>query len=609
MDIRKLVKDLLDLAALPKGEGLAGFTEDQLKQARDTAREIASYAKDARNVDDLRNAVEAFEAISTELTARAEAAAELEADLEALSSRIVVEQDDEGEGEGDAGEGDGEGEGEGSEEVVVQTPEPVTAAPAPEPEKPKPASVEPKVETPAPEPVKVEAPAVIVPEPSVAPSITAASDAPITLTAAGDVQGVSAGQVMKTELVASAMHAKAESVARSRTNGRYPVGRMDWLDGYKNADRFLSEDDPAHVNDRKIAAVVAAAQEQTRDILDQILAEKDPTKLAALTAAGGLCAPVNVRYELFTVGTTARPLRDSLTRFGASRGGITHNPPPVLADLAGSDAVNIYTEDDDTNSTGYPKGCLTVECSEPVTTTVDAITLCMIVGNYSRMFNPERFNATWGLGRVQHARIAEDKIWDTLDTLSTNVTAGEGLGATPDTLAQVERAAAQYRDRHRIDPSTPLRLRAPAFLRNILRVDLARRMPGDNTLAVSDGEIARFFAVRGIAVTWTLEAGQVAGGTSGYPQAGGALNPWPSVVDVHLSIDGTFLFLDGGSLDFGTEIRDFNLIRTNDTAAFMETFENVAFVGPEALMISLNICPDGSSGGTDEDAISCVSGS
>lgn len=597
MDIRKVIKELLELSSLPKGEGLVGFSEDQLKQARDTARQIASYSKETRNVDDLRAAVEAFEAISTELTERTEAAATLDRDLESLSSRVTAEPEPEVEPEvAPAAEPVVETP---APEVVVEAPEPVAASTTPAPAAPAPAT---------PEPVKVEAPAVIVPDPTISPTATPAEHA-VTLTAAGDVKGVSAGQVMAPTLVADAMLAKSAAIALSPSNGRWPVGKMDWLDGYKQQDRFLDDEDSLSVNTRKINAVVAAAQATTREYLDRIIWEQNPQELATLTAAGGLCAPVNVRYEIFTVGTTARPLRDSLTRFGATRGGIRFNSPPTLqGSIAGTSAVNIYTEDADTESTGYPKGCLTVGCGADNTVTVDAITLCMIVGNYQRMFFGENFTAWWGLGRVQHARVAEDKIWDRLDALSTNVSAGELLGATPDTLAQVERAAAQYRDRHRIDPDTPLRLRAPAFLRNILRTDLARRMPGDNTLAVSDGEIARFFAVRGIAVTWVLD-GQIAGGTSGYNQAAGALNPWPTSVDVNLSIDGTFLFLDGGSLDFGTEIRDFTMIRTNDSAAFMETFENVAFVGPEALHMTLNICASGEAAALQDAGALCSSGS
>lgn len=586
MDLKKLIKELLELSALPKGEGLVGYTDDQLKAARDTAREIASYAKDVKNVDDLRAAVEVFEAISTELTTRSEVAAQTDAEIADLASKLSQdgEGDDANGDEGNSDDGNSSGDGDANADApetkveAAKELEPVAASSIP-----------------------------VVPDPTT--PVTASADAPIVLIAGGDVKGLSAGQSMDPSMVADAMMTKANAMHKSHAGQPITVGTLEWT--YPE-DRFLDHEDSKARNMAKVNAVVAAAQEQTREYLDQILWEKDPAKLRSLVAAGGLCAPVNVRYELFTVGTTARPLRDSLTRFGATRGGIRFNKPPTLTDLrtaqGGVKAVNIYTEAQDASGADYPKGCIRVECTDDVEVAVASITLCMVVGNYSKMFNRESFDAWWGLGRVEHARRAEAAIWARLDTLSTNVAAGEGLGATPDTLAAVERAATQYRDRHRVDPDTPLRMRAPAFLANIMRVDMARRAPGDNQLAVPLTEIVRWFAARGIAVTWVLD-GQYASGTAQYTQTAGALNPWPDSVDVNIAIDGTFLFLDGGTLDFGTEIRDFDMIKANDVGAFMETFEEVAFVGPEAEMLTLDICPDGSTAGPNTSFDPCTSGS
>lgn len=586
MDIRKIIKELLGLDSLPKGDGLVGFTTEQLSEAANTARNIALWAKETKNVADLKAAVEAVETLTAEVKTRNEAT---EKDIAELSARIPAEASDQdnteddktNDDDGNSNDGNSDDDNASTQTVKVES------------------VVEAKPET---ELVTADA-TTVVPDSTTGPA--ANDEPPITLIAAGDVQGHSAGQALKVTEVADAMLAKADAVSRSRAEGRYSVGRLAWE---YPSERILRDDDNAATNTKKVNAVIAAAQEKTRETLDRIVAAKDPETLNALTAAGGLCAPVNVRYEVFTVGTTARPLRDSLTRFGATRGGIRFNAPPTLASIRDTDAVNIYTEDQDTSGADYPKGCIRVGCGQDVEVTVSAITLCMEVGNYQRMFFGENFTAWWGLGRVEHARQAEIAIWNRLDTLSTNVGAGEGLGATPDTLAQVTRAAAQYRDRHRIDPETPLRLRAPSFLRDIMQTDLARRQPGDNTLAVSYAEIARYFAVRNIAVTWVLD-GQYASGTSHYNQAAGALNPWPTTVDVNLSIDGTFLFLDGGTLDFGTEIRDFDQIRANDSGAFMETFENTAFVGPEAIMLTVNICPDGTTAGADTSFNPCTTGS
>lgn len=52
------------------------------------------------------------------------------------------------------------------------------------------------------------------------------------------------------------------------------------------------------------------------------------TSQAAITAAGGLCAPVNPYYEILSLAEATRPVRDALPVFEATRGGIRYIPPP-----------------------------------------------------------------------------------------------------------------------------------------------------------------------------------------------------------------------------------------------------------------------------------------
>jgi hypothetical protein len=60
----------------------------------------------------------------------------------------------------------------------------------------------------------------------------------------------------------------------------------------------------------------------------------------------------------------------------------------------------------------------------------------------------------------------------------------------------------------------------------------------------------------------------------------------------YLFAEGTFLFLDGGTLDLGI-IRDSSLVGTNDYKMFVETFEGVAKVGVEGLVITSTISVNG----------------
>jgi hypothetical protein len=73
-----------------------------------------------------------------------------------------------------------------------------------------------------------------------------------------------------------------------------------------------------------------------------------------------------------------------------------------------------------------------------------------------------------------------------------------------------------------------------------------------------------------------------------------ALDDFPDVVQWALYVEGAFIHVDGGSLDFGL-VRDSVLNSTNDFSVMAETFENVALLGPaqSALWITSTVCPSG----------------
>jgi hypothetical protein len=70
------------------------------------------------------------------------------------------------------------------------------------------------------------------------------------------------------------------------------------------------------------------------------------------------------------------------------------------------------------------------------------------------------------------------------------------------------------------------------------------------------------------------------------------MNEFPDTFVWYLFAEGSFLFLDGGTLDLGV-IRDSTLVGTNDYKMFVETFENVALVGVESLQVTSTINVNG----------------
>ena len=323
-----------------------------------------------------------------------------------------------------------------------------------------------------------------------------------------------------------------------------------------------------------------------------------------LTASGGICAPKEVNYDMPVLGSDARPVRDQwLTRFQADRGGITTMPSPVLTQLDA--AVGVHTEANDVS--GLTKACLTVTCPTETSTVVEAMYRCLQFGNFRSRFFPEQIEAWMRLAVTEHAREAEVRLLAKIATGSTAVTHGQVLGTSRDVLSAIDRAVAQWRYRHRTEDGFVLQFAAPRWLRDQIRVDVARQIPVgtvDETMALADSTIDGWFRARNVEPTWLMdgESGQTFG-----TQGVGPMIGWPSTVKTYLAPAGGWLFLDGGTLDLGI-VRDSVLNGTNDVRMFAETFEGAHFHGVESWTLTIDVCPDGSTSSTI-DINPCASGS
>jgi hypothetical protein len=71
--------------------------------------------------------------------------------------------------------------------------------------------------------------------------------------------------------------------------------------------------------------------------------------------------------------------------------------------------------------------------------------------------------------------------------------------------------------------------------------------------------------------------------------SGGTDPQFPLTFGSVLAPNGFFTFLDGGTLDLGTEIRDHNLNRQNKVAAFAESYEGLLARGCNALALDIPV--------------------
>lgn len=549
------IAELLGLSA----EELAETTLEDIESLL-AAKFEEEAAADEPSLETLEAITDATEAVRAEAVSAEAAEAERIAKIEALRERVALKAETpgeevkpEGDDDDEKGDDDEPEETEGASAPESRDGGEPVAAEA-EKETLVPVAASPRINIPRRRP-QSHAP---VPVPSGPRQLSA-------VVAAGDVPGYSAGMPIPTWKDLG--HAFADKAEMLDPGQGAKVARMRWE---YPADRSLAAS--AEENSERLANVIAAP---------------------VITAAGGLCAPVTPSYEQEILAVATRPVRDALPRFGASRGGVIHVPPPVISELA--NAVDIITAAED--EAGTTKPCLTITCADPETVNIYAVPACVQVGNFDRRTFPEHFEAFWSLASAQHAREAEGALLDGIATGSTNVSDGQNLGAARDVIEALIRARAQFISRHRMAISSMFRVLAPFWLRDLMRADLVREMPGapQDRLTIADAQIDAMFRAAGYAPAWYLDTATGEGEVYA-AQGAGHLLGWQTTPKLYIFPEGTWVFLDGGTLDFGVEIRDSTLNTNNNVRAMFETFENVVRMGPESIELELSLCISGHAG-------------
>ena len=513
--------------------------EDELMAEFETRSQTAEFSQDT--MQELRDVVEALEVVREEAANRAEFALlqELATATSVKDFATIEEEDLE---EEDLEVDDAEDETPPATEEAAPAEEEFTVAEAE-----------------------------ISPEGLASDSVPATPKRSMGITASADVPGYAAGQELGSLLdVAEALMAKRLHV-RGTDKGN---------DGYQYlvASIPTAEYDEAHTlgND----AIINMAKIEEAD--------------NALVAGGGIKAPLTPFYELTVFGDSVRPIRDSLVGYKAERGGIRYVPSPVIGTL--SSGVNVYAETVDASATPYGsgKGSVTVSAGPETTVKVDVIPRIMKVGNLMARTFPEMVSAWTKLLLAQHAREAEGNLLDKLVADSTAVSGSNAYGGSLTLLAHLDQLLAAYRSRHRIATSARFRAIIPFWVKDIVRVDISRRQFG-GAMNIPDSAIDEYFSVRGVNVTWHYDESSTTTSIYGAQNAGAMLK-FRTTVEWFLFPEGTWLFLDGGSLDLGL-VRDSSLNSTNDYTIFAETFESAARVGTQSLVVNSTVQADGSTSG------------
>lgn len=586
------------------------LTDDELAALEQGLITAAQEQRDADvpDVEVLTEIRDAVTAVRAEGENRATVAAQRAEEVANLMSEIEpaaeAETPPEGEGEGEGtGDGDGTGEGDGSttEPAEGETPPPAEGEtpPATDPatapaEGEQPTAQAASAATPptrqSPGAAARHLPARTQPR-APAPQGQTGRTAQAALVASSGSPGIDGGEQYDSMVAAARAMMQRQSTFRGQHSGSREYYPVVSLRAEYPEDRVLEP---------------GASPQQNGAVVASVLNED------AIVAAGGTCAPFVVRYDLENISVSDRPVRDILANFQADRGGIRYSPPYDFTEM--DDAVDFWTHADDEDALtneNTRKPCVRIECADFVEAETYAVTKCVTFGNLGARTWPERVADALTSLMAAAARKAERRLLASIADDSTKVTSGEVLGAARDILTTLRRANAYMRNRWRTRDDLAFRCILPAWVRDLMATDLARQLPGDDTISVALAEIEGYFRDMNVNVTWALEgeAGQdftVQGGSSplqGWPAGTGSVH----TVFAYLFPEGTHILLDGGELDLGL-VRDSTLNARNDYNMFSENWEGTAKVGHESLRIDMNVCPDGSTSGA-VDINPCAVGS
>jgi hypothetical protein len=330
------------------------------------------------------------------------------------------------------------------------------------------------------------------------------------------------------------------------------------------------------------------------DPQDNLVALRDVQQ--ALVASGECCTPQTQLYDFFRLAQPIRDVEDAIPTVQAPRGGIRYIQANCL--VQGSDAVGFWDCDDSEAALTDPdveKPCDRVTCPEIDEVLVEAITQCTLFDNLQYRTFPELIENFLEDVAVQFTLKKQRFFLDKIDAAST-VTQGIGsYGAARSLMYDLMIAAVGYRKRHHMPRGTTLEVFIPDWSVDLIKADLFN--DGDSGLDymnVPDSAVTEALATRGLQATFYYDdPTQVAASNSLIvPQIAGDLNDFPATVTSFMFAPGTFVQLDGGTLDLGL-VRDHNLNKKNDFAMFMEEWIGLAMLGCESIRIDSTVCPSG----------------
>jgi hypothetical protein len=413
----------------------------------------------------------------------------------------------------------------------------------------------------------------------------------LAITASVDIPGVARGGELSTfDALVDVVGRKAKSMPVTRGNPSYQT-----VASIRN--------DFSHTVDSRTTPA------EVEELFRYLTKREKGFDAEALVAAGGWCAPSEIRYDFFNIASSSGLI--DLPTFGVTRGGVQFPVSPSLADALGGIAFAPFSQEFDNTSmpwmwteaddiaaaTGSPtKPCVRVPCPDFTEERLEAYGYCLTAGNLANDAYPEATAHMIRLLMRAHEHAVNRRLITLMVARSVGPTTIGGItsdSAAPRIFNAAALAATDYRERYGMDINAVLEIVIPAWVREAIRSDLAWKA-GVDLLAVTNAQIDDYFISRNVRPQW-VDDWQVRGASQFGNSS--AMTAWPTTVDFLIYAAGTFLHGQGMSLDLGV-VRDSVLNETNDhTAAWSEEAHLIARVGHESRRYTVQFTVSGQAGG------------
>ena len=316
----------------------------------------------------------------------------------------------------------------------------------------------------------------------------------------------------------------------------------------------------------------------------------------SLVAAGGWCAPSETVYDLLE--DESRDGLISLPEVNVTRGGIKFTKGPKFADLYAAPSFN-FTEaeakegkylpgNDGVNKVGA-KPVYSVPCTEFEEVRLSAAGMHIQANLLQQRGYPELVARTLRGALVAHEHKMSERIIAAMEAQSTTVSLDSGqIGAAAPILTAIELQTEHYRYAQRLSRSTTLEAVFPYWVHGAIRTDLSRRQGVDLT-DVNDARIDAWFRSRGVNPQFVYDWQAITGDAT-------AFKVWAGTLKFLLYSAGTFVKGGQDVITLDT-VYDSTLLGQNDyTALFTEEGYLVAKRGHDARVVTVPINPNGGTG-------------